>query len=316
MFIRFRTIGVVGLMGFLLLLTVPLASRGHTTQQSGSGSYPDKPHPSRTSDTTESVAFPRTKLFAPLVADPKHPRFFASYLSVDSDEMGHFTLGSVGYGEDIQFYRGGPVGPFNHWQVGLSGGLFSQFNIDRSSDDLINTDFRVGFPFTFRANPYSMRIKIYHQSSHLGDEFLLRQLEQVENIEELKNVKDDLAYESVEVLLSYKKGSWRVYFGGEHLVHTDPSSLDKLRVQGGFEFERATRFMKSIHWIGALDVKSFEETDWEESYSGVVGIEFGLFTPRERNVRILLESFDGPSPWGQFFTEKIQYLGLGVHLNL
>jgi len=95
---------------------------------------------------TSSSAFPSDDVFRPLMADPKQPQFFASYQSVQRREptstvkgVGKsVNVGSVGFGENFGFYtkRQGCNGS----QVGLLAGVFSQFNLDAPSSDLINAD--------------------------------------------------------------------------------------------------------------------------------------------------------------------------------
>ncbi|MFP4087106.1 MAG: DUF1207 domain-containing protein [Desulfobacteraceae bacterium] len=58
--------------------------------------------------------------------------------------------------------------------------------------------------------------RLYHQSSHLGDEYLLRD----------NTSRENLSYEGVEVLLSYNLiESLRIYGGGGDLIHRSSSSL-------------------------------------------------------------------------------------------
>jgi hypothetical protein len=40
------------------------------------------------------------------------------------------------------------------------------------STDLINTDYVVGIPLSWRSSLFSTRVRLYHQSTHLGDEFV------------------------------------------------------------------------------------------------------------------------------------------------
>lgn len=81
------------------------------------------------------------------------------------------NVGSVGFGENFGFYtkRQGCRG----WQVGLLAGVFSQFNLDAPSTDLINDDYIVGIPVSWRHGAWLTQVHLYHQSSHIGDEFLL-----------------------------------------------------------------------------------------------------------------------------------------------
>jgi len=57
--------------------------------------------------------------------------------------------------------------------VSLFGAVFAQFNLDTPSFDLLNADYLVGPELTLRHGRWSGRVRFYHQSSHLGDEFLL-----------------------------------------------------------------------------------------------------------------------------------------------
>ena len=57
----------------------------------------------------------------------------------------------------------------------LVGNVYAQFDLNRPSYDLINADYLIGLPLTFRFDRFSGRARLYHQSSHLGDEFVLAQ---------------------------------------------------------------------------------------------------------------------------------------------
>ena len=48
---------------------------------------------------------PQTTSFDPMMADPKQPQFFASYLAARARTDGtHANIGSVGFGENFGFY--------------------------------------------------------------------------------------------------------------------------------------------------------------------------------------------------------------------
>ena len=46
-----------------------------------------------------------------------------------------------------------------------------------SEMDLVSSDFRVGVPFTWGRGPYQIKVAYYHLSSHIADEFLLKNLD-------------------------------------------------------------------------------------------------------------------------------------------
>src|SRR3989475_5633970 len=81
--------------------------------------------------------------FQPLLADPKEPQFFATYLWDRSPRLGS-RLASVGFGQTIGLVRE------SDWELAIAAGVFSQFNMQSATNDLINTDYLVGLPLTYR----------------------------------------------------------------------------------------------------------------------------------------------------------------------
>src|SRR5207247_10705658 len=75
---------------------------------------------------------PATVVFQPLLADPKEPRFFATYLWARSPRLAS-RLGSVGFGQTIGLWRG------RDWQLAIAAGGFSAFNMQSSPADPLNT---------------------------------------------------------------------------------------------------------------------------------------------------------------------------------
>src|SRR5262249_6925912 len=136
---------------------------------------------------------PRVELFDPMFADPRQPHFSASYMwYLDDPELNH--VGRATFGETFALL-GGDLG-FMRWEFGFLGGVFSIFDLDSASYDLLNTDFRAGPTLSARRNAVSAQLRLYHQSSHLGDEFLLRSAAN-------RASRVNLSYEGVDLLVSY-----------------------------------------------------------------------------------------------------------------
>ena len=51
--------------------------------------------------------------------------------------------------------------------------MFALFSLDAPSSDLVTSDHWVGFALSYRKGPWSYLLRLYHQSLHLGDEFIL-----------------------------------------------------------------------------------------------------------------------------------------------
>ena len=82
-------------------------------------------------------------LFPSLLADPKEPEFFATYLWQPSSRLTS-RLGSVGFGQTIGILRA------RDWQLSIAAGVFSQFDLSSTTADLMNTDYLVGLPVAYR----------------------------------------------------------------------------------------------------------------------------------------------------------------------
>ena len=255
---------------------------------------------------------PATQLFEPLRADPKEPRFFVSVLKVNSD-IQNSTIAAVGFGENFGIVRHGS-NPKKGWQLGLSAAVFAQFDLESESSDLMNADYVIGVPVTWRHNDWSGRVRVYHQSSHLGDEFLLR----------VQPERVNLSYESIEVLVAHDFGGIRAYGGGEYLFHREPSDLAEGLVHIGLDWRnRETAFsfshLGAARWVAGLDVKHWQQDDWAIQVSAKAGLEFAPISNTNNSKRrwsVLMELYDGPSPYGQFYQDDLRYWGVSIQLGL
>lgn len=244
---------------------------------------------------------PREALFDEVIADPRWPRFSASLQFFDDDPVLE-TVGAANFGGTLPVYGWTALGW--QWQVGVQAGVFSIFDLEADSKDLINADYLVGIPLSLRNGPFSTQLRIFHQSSHLGDEFLLR--EATERI--------NLSYEVVDVLASYELFDlMRVYGGVGTVIHSEPD-LDPLRVQAGAEVTSPDPLVGDVLFpIVAFDFQSTEEADWRNDYSVRAGFEFRTAFLDERRLQLLFEYFNGRSPNGQFFDRDQEYFGTGLH---
>ncbi|MFZ3065439.1 MAG: DUF1207 domain-containing protein [Nitrospirota bacterium] len=255
--------------------------------------------------TGEAEAFPTGDLFRPLIADPKQPQFFVSINRFKSSGV-KYTMASVGFGETFGMYRFFGSREGDGLQLSVEGGLFAQFNMDAPSYDLINADYTIGIPVTYRLGDNSLRFRIYHQSSHLGDEFL-----QSVNPPERVN----LSYEAIELIYSREWRGWRVYGGGEYLIHKEPADLKPMSAHWGIEYCGSKPLVWNGRPIVGVDMKSFEEHNWAIDTSVKAGLEFGHPNPGQRRLRLMAEWYKGFDPHGQFYNNKVEYYGMGVALG-
>ncbi|HEV8144212.1 MAG TPA: DUF1207 domain-containing protein [Methylomirabilota bacterium] len=251
-----------------------------------------------------SIGFlPGGHLFKPLLADPRWPHFGATYQYYINDRQ-LSSVASVSFGETITLYRD-RIGS-GWWETGIQAGVFALFDLEAPSMDLINADYMGAVFAGYRYDKLSAIGRLFHQSSHLGDEFILRN--------RIKN-RVNLSYEAVDLRVSYEffGDVLRPYAGGGYLFDQEPSDLKPGFVQWGVEFRSPWR-TPAFRPVAAVDVQNREENNWHTDFRAVAGIEFEGWLA-SRSLQIMLEYFRGHSPNGQFYREKIDYIGLGVHFN-
>ncbi len=263
-----------------------------------------------------TAAFPERSLFPPLLADPKQPRFFGALESARPfGAQEALTIGSIGLGEEFAFW--GQRHGANAWQVGVAAGVFAQFELDGAqSYPLLNADYVLGIPLTWRHRAYALRLRFVHSSSHLGDELLLLN----EHIERM-----NLSSEELELLVAKDvaggRGTGRVYAGGGVLLHRRPTTLARRRLQCGVEWrghaytwvEAPSPRSVSVAPFAALDVKMLAEQAWVTDVHALGGIEIQRHGTRRR-VRLFADYYSGFVPYGQFFHQRATSGGLGLDL--
>ena len=246
-------------------------------------------------------------LFEPLLADPKEPQFFATYLWVRSTRLAS-RLGSVGLGQTIGLVRG------EHWQVAVAAGVFSEFNMRSSTTDLLNTDYLIGLPVSYRRGRFATRLRVFHESSHLGDEYLVH-----------TNAKRvDLTFQAVELLVAEEASRWRVYGGGAYVFAHSPADLKPGVVHGGLEYHQPRALVRlgrfaTGRFVAGVDAKAMQEHKWQVGWSVVTGLELGdplVALGSGPRWSVLLKAYTGPAPYGEFYRDHVSSVGLGVGFTL
>jgi hypothetical protein len=268
--------------------TVPLPSR----------------EPSNPPDGFQTGWMPPGLLFTPLIADPRWPHFSAAYHHYPNDPDFR-NVAAVSLAETFTLYR--ERARPGWWELGLQAGVFAVFDLDTDSIDLINADYYAAVLLGYRWDRFSVIGRLFHQSSHLGDEFLLR-TSRVDRV--------NLSYEGLDSKVSWEFGDIvRLYGGAGRLLRREPRDLQPWSLQYGMEFRSPWREPAAGYRpIAAADVQHREENDWSADISLRAGVQFdGVLAAR--SLQVLLEYFVGHSPHGQFYNRKVDYFGIGAHFH-
>lgn len=243
--------------------------------------------------------------FRPLIADPRWPHFAASYQYYISDPL-LTNVGSADLGETFALARyafesGGAL------ELALQACVFAIFDLDAESADLVNADYFVALPLSYATGNWAFMARFTHQSSHLGDEFLL---------DHPDVVRLNVSWERYDMLASYELNhNWRFYGGGGYLFRREPSNLAPWMFQAGAEFySEPLEVPIDLKPVAGVDLQTHEEGGWVTNVSLRGGLQFGKPLGIGRNIQLLAEFFHGNSMNGQFYDARITYVGLGAHL--
>lgn len=261
---------------------------------------------------TSGVWFPQsTVLFQPLVADPRQVMYSVAYRA--GDEIVGKKAICIALGDNFPVYRWNNVFPWcGDLQVGIEAGIWAPFNFDDvprvggTCCELFNTDYLLGFPFDYAVDRWAFRLRLYHISSHLGDEFLV-------NHPDFLALRVNPSFEALEFFSSCQVTRYlRLYAGPGVILHSDRSfPMDTFYVEYGAELRAfPTRFcFQQLYgtFFLAVDVQNWQVRNWGFDWTVKGGYEISKLAGIGRKIRFFASYHDGFSYEGQFFLEKTNY---------
>jgi hypothetical protein len=240
------------------------------------------------------------ELFTRVLADPRQAHTTARYYRNDRQNLGDTALGAA-WGL-ARWHRENWV-----WQVNMEAMGYSRFKLSGGVNEFQTIDFFVNLPVVIRGGRFSSRLMIFHESSHLGDDYIRR----------TGDTGFRFSVEGVRAMAAYDLPfRTRVYGGGSVLFHSIPA-----RQWGDLQWGAEVR-SPDLHWMRdhqcwvyiAQDFKSRGRNDWNISSNTEIGLRVGA--PKViRAFRVHVGRFDGRSEFGQFHRQREAYWNLGVSFD-
>ena len=194
-------------------------------------------------------------------------------------------------------------------ELSATGGMSAAFDMGARSNDLMSEDYLVGFPVSMRAGRAAIRVTPLHVSSHLGDEFA----------EHADRPRTHVTWEALDLLLALDIPGGRLYAGGVARAAGEPGTLRPLGGTIGGELRRAACAScaggrVAAAWVGALDARTGSVRGTPVGWSVRAGLELAEARGASdaRRVLLLASGYAGPAPLGQFASEYVRSVGLGL----
>ncbi len=164
------------------------------------------------------------------------------------------------------------------------------------------TDFRVGLPLTYGVGNWQMKFAVYHLSSHIGDQFLLKNPD-FERVEYSRNaLVFGLSYYATENVRLYGEMDWAFYTNGA----TQPWQ---------FQFGAEYSPVYSPGFRGSPFLAVNGHLRQEVAFGGNVNMQVGwqwLNGNSGTRTRLGFQYFNGKNEEYQFYNDFVQQLGIGL----
>lgn len=184
------------------------------------------------------------------------------------------------------------------WQLDIEGAAFPRLDPEEEFD-VVATDFRFGIPLTYGEGPYQTKLAYYHLSSHLGDEFMLKN----PGFPRINYVRDSLVWGNSY----YWTNDLRFYAELEYAFNTD-GGAEPLAFQFGADFSPAYPTGLRGAPFAAVNAYLREEFDFGGHFVVQAGWQWrGGCT--NKLLRIGLHYFNGKSSQWEFFDRFEEQLG-------
>ncbi len=219
-------------------------------------------------------------------------------------QFGREQEAEVALGEDFPLVslRGGP----HPISLGFGSQVYARFSLEDAQSAMISHDWVVGINTTAALGRWDLTLRLYHESSHLGDEygdrFATRRL--------------DWSREVLGAWAGYTAGPWRFSASASYAV-VDGLGLPRASGAAAIDFKSrpALDVLGSrLHPTGGVFFAADAATAWRVSTSARLGM--ALPTGSGREIGVALIAHDGLSTQRQFFRRQSRYVGLELRFDL
>ena len=190
--------------------------------------------------------------------------------------------------------------------LGLGSQVYGRFSLADPKSALISIDWVVGVNTTAVREPWLLTLEVFHESSHLGDEYGDR----------FPADRLDWTREVLGGWVTYVAGLWR-FTAGASQVLDDQLHLPGSAASLGVDFHgRSRRFLGgTVRPVIGLFSDGSAATRWRISTSAKLAVAFAT-SSESHDISFGLIAHDGLSTQRQFYRQESRYLGLEVRFDL
>ena len=194
------------------------------------------------------------------------------------------------------------------FDLAMGAASFTQFDMVVQNENLkgglLNTDFKASAYLNGAKGAHKFRIQVFHLSSHLGDDYMVRNGDLTPNDKTVNYEQLDLTY-----LYGFRRLD---IYGGLGMVITKNAFRDRFMAEMGFQANVPLKH--NWDFVYGLDMKLYDQNEF------IPDIHYGLgFTFSQRNehqINISLDGFYGHMPYSTLKYGLIMWYGVSSKLYL
>jgi len=268
------------------------------------------PHKGNTREDSSRFSFlKRGSYFEQIILDPTESQTSAGLLKIwqsGTQDDGVYIPVNIGFQQSIIRYD-------FHEESGLelsfAGAVFTQFTIRKIEGntylgEMENADYKISLLLNYRIRKLSLRLRAFHTSSHLADDYILRN-----NITEPN--PGTLNYEQLDITGSYQLNRFRLY-GGFGYVLTPNAVREPFSIQTGFLYRKSLNSKGNFRFIAGTDIKIFQQNDYTPNLKTGLGFEFGK--AESTHAGFMIEYYNGHLPYSVLEYNKVNWFGFSIFL--
>lgn len=247
-------------------------------------------------------------LFKPFVADPRQVTYSVGWRF--NDQALAKNIIPVSFGDNLGIYRWCAVWPWGgQLQVNLEGALWGVFDPLHEETPLVNADYYVGIPITYAIGRWSFRLRPYHISSHIGDEYLLCHPGFDRRNPSAEFLDWAISYYITDEIRLYSNLGWIIQYDNSFVAGNWYAEIGaELRIlQLGF-FDACQHLFGHPFFGMHFHYNNHYNNHIDSTY--VLGYEWGKTSGNQRCVRAFMEYHSGYSVEGQFRKDPTNYFSI------
>jgi hypothetical protein len=228
----------------------------------------------------------------------------SNFLFQNGKDVSLFSLVNLGFTKPVFAKHGESV----YWELNFGAAAFTQFDLIRKDNGsylagLLNTDYKISADLSLKKTSNILRIRLFHISSHLGDDYMLR------HSDSLPNDKSE-NYEQVDLTYLRLTGV-NYWYAGIGEIYTKYVFRKRFSLQGGglFNFRQS----KPVNLFSSLNLKLSAENNFNPDIRAAFGVSFNRKS--ESLARIWMEYYSGNLPYSTLDYGRVNWTGLAMCIN-